>query len=191
MEIKEKIVIKEKDSVIIPDRDLVATLKWKSAVDLDLYCLTKSETYGEYSIYYGNRGSLECWPFIALDHDSGVGDVGGDNEENIRISKLDGHKHLLIVANIFAKRNACFASYDGSVSVKGIGKEFIVHLTSSGKGNWCIIAYIDNSGKSGPTLENVNLTLPSKPVMSNFLGGRYLQHEGCSNTSFIKRLFGF
>lgn len=170
MEIREKIVIKEKESANIPTKGLKATLKWKRAVDLDLYAIYETKDGQAGVVYYGRKGSLNHSPYIALDHDAGIGDTGGDNEENMTLKDLADLKHVLIVANIFSKSNAVFASYDGEVSVVSGKEEFVVPLTSKEQGNWCIIAHLDNTALV-PKLNNVNQTVRAKPSVGQFLRG--------------------
>lgn len=187
MQIKPKIQLKSKgDSAVIGSKDLVATLKWKSSVDLDLYGIWKAKNGKVGKIYYGSRGSKNSFPFMQLDQDAGVGDTGGDNEENIRIAKLDQMDHILIVANIFAKSNAKFSQYDGSVVVKGGPEDVEVALTSSDKGNSCIVCHIDNTGVAGPKLINVNQTLQSLPTVDSFLNGTASSGGG----GLLSRIFG-
>ena len=80
VELRDKIVLKEKQTIEIPMHDLVATLRWKKAVDLDLWCIYKDSKGKTGQIGFNGRGSLDREPFIQLDQDSGVGDSGGDNE---------------------------------------------------------------------------------------------------------------
>lgn len=175
MQLKEKIILKEKTSASIPDKDLVATLKWTSSVDLDLYAYYQTKDGKEGKVYYGSRGKLAQAPYIELDKDSGVGDTGGENEENIRFADLSNLKHVLIVANIYDKPNSSFAPYNGVVSVKhGNDPGSIeVPLLSKEKGSSCVIAHIDNTGVAGPKLFNINKTVVSVPSIEDFLKGNF------------------
>lgn len=192
-QIKSKIQLKSKgDSANIASKDLVATMKWKSSVDLDLYGIYQTKDGREGKVYFASRGNLTRFPFMELDHDAGVGDTGGDNEENLRISKLDDMAHVLIVANIYAKSNARFSQYDGNVVVKGGSEDVEVPLTSKDAGNSCVICHIDNTGVAGPKLVNVNQTLRSLPTVTSFLNGEgtSASEESSSPRGFLGRLFG-
>lgn len=187
LKLSSKITLKSKgDTEQMTGNKFLATLRWTAAVDLDLHCFFKRADDGSDKdkgffgkvkdavsggggnhIYYSSRGSRNGDPYIYLDEDAGVGDVGGDNEENIRFLKLDHIEHALIVANIFNKPNANFASYDGKVIIKGGGQEFEVPLTEKQTGSWCVIARIDNSGPR-PRLINVNETVRSQPSVAEF-----------------------
>lgn len=193
MEISQKIVLKEKgDSAIIGVKDLVATLSWTDSVDLDLYAIYQTKDSGSVKkkgffqnlmssdapinkngkVYYGSKGSLRSFPHISLDKDSGIGDTGGENEENLRFADLASMDHVLIVANVFAKPNANFANYNGKVTVKTKdGKGFEVPLTSNEKGkNWCVVAHVDNTNAvTGPRLINVNKACSSEPRIQDVL----------------------
>lgn len=170
--IKDKVVLKEKtDKANIPVTNLLVTLSWQAAVDLDLYCMYRSFDGVESTIYFHNKGSLNTAPFIKLDRDDGVGDVGGRNEENIRIENLWDTSHLLLVANIFNKPNANFALFDGKVSVSSLaGHGFEVPLTASEGGSWCVIARVDNAQSVNPFLINVNEVTFNKPKISDYVG---------------------
>lgn len=188
MEIREKIIIKEKESHALADKDLHAQLRWKKAVDLDLYALylKKDGTTGK--VYFGSRGSKTRSPYIYLDQDAGVGDVGGDNVENMYFTNLSDIKHVLIVANIYGKRNAVFASFDGEVSVKSGSQELIVPLTAKEGGNWCVIAKFDNIDNQ-PKLTNINQVYANRPDITAFLEGR-VESSTEKPKGFFGRLFG-
>jgi uncharacterized protein involved in tellurium resistance len=167
--------------------EVKATLRWKASVDLDLHCFytTKGQSKpssgggffsrlfgGEEAvetsegtsghIYFRSRGTLNKSPFILLDQDAGIGDRGGDNEENIHFGDITHIEQAIIVANIFNKPNARFGDYDGSVILKAGAQEIEVPLTEREPGAWCIIAQIDN--RTGvPTIVNINQTQSSKP----------------------------
>lgn len=196
MEIKDKVVIREKgDTAAIPTKDLVATLRWRKAVDLDLWCFYRTKDGQEGMINYGNRGCLQRAPFISLDADAGVGDKGGDNEENIRFADLSNIEHAYVCANIYGKSHANFASYDGSVVVKASNQTFEVPLIDKIQGSWCVVAHFDNSGPVTPKLENVNVTLAERPSIGKLMTGDLQSAPPPSNTKkrsggILSRLFG-
>lgn len=171
--------------VEIPVHNLQCTLNWTSKVDLDFiaYYMPKSgapvkkglldklfgsSPQGKGKVFYGSKGELKKFPFISLDQDAGIGDVGGDNEENLRFGNIDAHEHILIVANIFGKSNANFAKYDGKVTLRADGKQFVVPLTSTDGGNYCVIARIENVDGVAK-LVNVNKTLSGEPNIKDFI----------------------
>ncbi len=184
-----KVILKQKgESATLTGNDFHATLRWKAAVDLDLHCFYQlrsgvpgpskgllGKLFGKDSgtglqqghIYFAKRGSKRRSPWIYLDQDSGVGDVGGDNEENMYFTQLDKIGHALIVANIYNKPKANFSNYDGLVIVRGGGREVEVPLTEKSPGSWCVIARMDNSGNS-PQLVNINKTQQNRPDISEF-----------------------
>ena len=186
IKLASKIVLKQKgEKASLSGNDFQATLRWKAAVDLDLHCfyrirgasapskgilgkLLGGGSNKEGHIYFSKRGSKTNSPWIYLDQDAGIGDVGGDNEENIYFTRLDQIEQALIVANIYNKPNANFSSYDGLVIVRGGGHEIEVPLTERQTGSWCVIARVDNSGGS-PQLINVNKTQRGKPAVSQFV----------------------
>jgi len=189
LQISSKVVLKKKgDRSIIPINDLHATLTWKEAVDLDFhaYYQTKitapqggnfwSKILGggsgkpgeEGHVYFACRGNKTQYPWIYLDQDAGVGDKGGDNQENLYFTTLEHVEHLLIVANIFNKPNAIFSRYDGQVIIMANGNSFEVPLTATEPGSNCIIAHIDNSGDQ-PLLININKVQDKSPTIASFL----------------------
>jgi uncharacterized protein involved in tellurium resistance len=189
LQISSKIVLKKKgDRSIIPINDLHATLTWKADVDLDFhaYYQTKitapqggnfwSKLLGggsgkpgeEGHVYFACRGNKTQFPWIYLDQDAGVGDKGGDNQENLYFTTLEHIEHLLIVANIFNKPNAIFSRYDGQVIIIANGNSFEVPLTATEPGSNCIIAHIDNSGAQ-PLLININKVQDKSPTIASFL----------------------
>ena len=77
-------------------KQLKVSLIWTSAVDLDLMAFYKTKdgrTGGVYSNNYagGSLGDLNQFPFIQLAGDEGVGALGGDNREDLRIANLDDY----------------------------------------------------------------------------------------------------
>ncbi len=179
-------------SVECPIKNLVGTLIWKKAVDLDLWCFIKTKNGRTEEISFRNKGCLTAYPFIQLDHDAGVGDQGGDNEENIRIQTLEHIDHAFICANIYAKSDANFSKYDGAVIIKSETKEFIVPLTSKEGGSWCIVAHLDNTGSTA-MLNNINKTVKQKPKIEKLIRGGVDLPVGESvppKKGFMKKLFG-
>ncbi|MCF8070693.1 MAG: stress response protein [Desulfobacterales bacterium] len=193
LKLSSKVVLKQKgEKTTLSGKDFQAQLRWKTAVDLDLHCFyrlksgtdasppspsvlkrlfkERGEAGGEGHIYFSNRGSKTSTPWIFLDEDAGIGDVAGDNEENIYFTQIDRIEHALIVANIYNKPNSNFSTYDGLVIVRVGGQEIEVPLTENKTGSWCVIARIDNSNSNGsPQLINVNKTQSSKPSINQFL----------------------
>lgn len=181
----QSIELKKKGEVTGPFH---ATLKWQTSVDLDLHCFYKLKSQGEEAaptgfwgkvkkalttpasegqVYFGSKGNRNGAPWITLDQDSGVGDVGGDNEENMHFWDIDKIEHALIVANIFNKTTN-FAQYNGRVIVEGGGKRFEVPLNETRTGSWCVVARIDNSS-GNPQLHNVNATTSHQPQLSEYM----------------------
>ncbi len=189
MALTPKISLRKKgESAAIPVKNLHVKLQWKTAIDLDLYVIYKtkgniessggffSKLFGtdiapnkEGKVFFASKGSLEKFPFIKLDQDAGIGDVAGDNEENLKVKNLDVHSHLLIVANIYNKPNSIFSNYDGRVTIFTDKDTYEVPLTASEKGNWCVIAHLDNSSPVGANLININKIFNSCPKVSDFI----------------------
>jgi uncharacterized protein involved in tellurium resistance len=150
---------------------IAVTLSWTQAVDLDLYAFYKSKDGKLGEIFYENKGSLKNFPFIKLDEDSGVGNTGGDNEENLIITSISEMDYILIVVNIykeksffsFFKKEDSFARYDGKILVQPDNKQCVeIPLSSPESGEWCIVAGIDNRGET-PRVLNINAVEKKKP----------------------------
>ncbi len=180
-----KIVLNKGETVHIPTSNLLATLSWTASVDLDIYAFYRAkrnikprrglfgiggvEPGQEGKIYFIDNGSLKRFPWIHLDRDAGVGDVGGQNKETIHIASLDELEHVLIAINIFDKPHTNFASYDGKVTLK-VGEDLIeVPLVATDNCRWCVVAHIDNSDLAGARLINVNKVQCHQPTISQFV----------------------
>lgn len=188
MDLKPKVVLKQKgDHADIPVNNLLATLSWQTAVDLDLYAFyqakdditprkgflglfggVKAGQLGK--VYFMSRGKMNKFPWMSLDKDAGVGDKGGNNEENLRIAHLNEMAHILIAVNIFNKPNANFSHYGGYIRLTADDNQhFEVPLTATTGGNWCVIAHIDNTAPTGARLININKVQLSEPVIAKFI----------------------
>jgi uncharacterized protein involved in tellurium resistance len=187
MEIRSKLQLKSKgETVNLPTvKQLKVTLSWKSSVDLDLMAFgTKKDgsTFGVYSNEISNdiktMGNLNEFPFMSLSGDAGVGAVGGDNEEVLKIMKLDDVATLKLIAlnytDASAKNSeASFAAYDGIVTVMDEnGDAFEVPLTATEKGTAAVIATIDNSSAMGATLKRDDQVLSFVNFIETVPGAR-------------------
>ncbi|MED5374141.1 MAG: stress response protein [Myxococcota bacterium] len=131
-------------------KQLKVSLVWTSAVDLDLMAFYKTKdgrTGGVYSDNYagGSLGDLNAFPFMQLSGDEGVGATGGDNREELRITKLDDIEELYICALNFTdaqgQANKVFNDYDARVEVvTDKGESHVINLDSSKTGSVAILA---------------------------------------------------
>lgn len=141
-------------------RQAMVTLKWTTAADFDLAALYEKKDGTKGFIFYGNLGDLNVFPFMKLSGDEGVGDTGGDNEEVMRIAKLDDDiAKIHIIAwdygMVEASKPARFAESDVKVSLMDDqGTNHAVTLDTSDIGNVTIIATIDNTSPMGAKLIN-------------------------------------
>ncbi len=130
-------------------KQIQVSLVWTSAVDLDLMAFYKTKdgrVGGVYSANYagGSFGSLTQFPFIQLSGDAGVGAVGGDNREDLKIARLDDFEELYICALNFTDAssgaNKVFANYDARVTViTDKGESHTVSLDSTQQGQVAVI----------------------------------------------------
>lgn len=176
-ELRRKITLEKKgEEAYVSVKQLMVSLKWTADVDLDLmafYRTKDGQVGGVFSDNYpgGTLGSLNTFPFIELSGDEGVGATGGDNEEVLRITKLDHLAELFIVTlnytDAVEKRQSTFSDYDGSVNVMNDKGETVeVLLNSTDRGQVAVICKIDNSSPMGAKLINMNNIMD----LGDFLG---------------------
>lgn len=170
MELKPKVTLQQKgQEAFISLKQLIVTLKWTAAVDLDLLAFYRAKDGRMGAVYYAEKGDMNSFPYMALDEDMGVGDVGGDNEENLRITQLDDMSDVLIVASIYNKPDSSFGQYDARVSLTTeAGDNIEVPLNATKTGQWCIVAHIDNNSPMGAKLRNVNKVQQEQPDVNQF-----------------------
>jgi tellurite resistance protein TerA len=180
---------KKGDTTRIPLQNLHVKLKWTAPVDLDLHAYFRlrsdapKQKVGLFKrllgagsgkpgsvghVYYGFRGCIDKYPWIKLDQDAGIEDIAGDNEENMQFSDLTYHEHIFIVANIYDKPNANFASYDGKVIVYYDSNEVEIQLTENKTGSYCIIAHVSNVDNQA-YLANINRVQRSEPQLNELV----------------------
>ncbi|MBU1625909.1 stress response protein [bacterium] len=184
-ELKAKISLKEKgEEAYIPVKQLMVTLKWTADVDLDLMAFYKAKDGRDGGIFTdqlpgGTLGNLNEFPFIQHTGDEGVGAVGGDNQEALRIAKLDDLAELYIVTLNYTdasqNKEASFSEYDGGlVIMDDKGESFAVPLSSPDKGTVALIAKIDNTSPMGPKLINENRIMDLGTFISTVPGANLL-----------------
>ncbi|HJN73494.1 MAG TPA: hypothetical protein QGF58_06125 [Myxococcota bacterium] len=131
-------------------KQLLVTMKWTTAADFDLAACYQRQN-GQYGlIYFGDLGNLNDFPYIQLSGDEGQGDTGGDNEEQLRITKLDDMKSVWLICWDYGQVQkgapARFADSDVSLNVMDdSGTSHDVRLDAGTFGNTAIIAAIENS----------------------------------------------
>lgn len=183
--LKPKVTLKAKgQEAYISIKQLMVTLQWTAAVDLDLMAFYKTKdgrVGGIYSDNYagGSLGSLNSFPFIELSGDEGVGAKGGANQETIRITKLDDMAEVYICAINFTdasqQKESRFSQYDAQVTVvDDKGENLCVPLDSALTGTVAVIAKIDNAGFMGAKLINENRILSLADFQASIPGANQL-----------------
>ena len=138
-------------------------LKWTAAVDLDLHAFCTSKSGASEHIYFVHREGQG----IILDNDAGIGDRGGQNEENLTVTEIDRFEEILFATKIFMKGGS-YSDYNGLVSVEtNNGDDVTVPLTSRERADWCVIAKISNSA-NGTSVTNVNRVTNEEPSTDSF-----------------------
>ena len=165
--LKRKVTLKSKgEEAYVSVKQLMVSLKWTAPVDLDLMAFYKAKDGQEGGVFSdnypgGTLGNLNTFPFIELSGDEGVGGTGGDNEEILRITKLDDLAELYIVTinydDAVENTPSSFSDYDGAIVVMNDRGEAVeVPLNSTDKGHVAIICKIDNTSPMGAKLVNIN-----------------------------------
>ncbi len=183
MELKTKVALKQKgEEAYLPVRQLLVKLKWHAAVDLDLMAFYKTKegrVGGVYSENYagGSLGDLNQFPFIHLSGDAGIGGTAGENEESLRITKIDDMEMIYICAINFSDASqgkyASFDQYDGYVEIADDkGESFGVPLNATERGNVAVIAKIDNSSFMGAKLVNENRIVTLENFLNDIPGAK-------------------
>jgi len=142
---------------------LLVTMKWTLAADFDLAAVYENKNGEKGIVYFGTpgKGSLNEFPYIKLGKDAGIGDTGGENKEDMKITKLDDMKYVWIVGWDWGKIEkglpARFNESDVILSViDDKGNSHNVNLDTGEMGNVAIIATIDNTSPIGAKLINTS-----------------------------------
>ena len=140
-------------------KQCLVSLKWTTAADFDLAAAYESRSGEKGMVYFGELGDLNAFPFMGLSGDEGVGDTGGDNEETLRVMRLDEMRFVWVICWDYGAvqkgEPARFEGSDASVSLMDdSGTHHEVKLVTGDIGNACVVATIDNSSPMGAKLVN-------------------------------------
>jgi tellurite resistance protein TerA len=166
---------KKGEEAFVSVKQLMVSMKWTTAADFDLAALYEGKDGKIGLVYFSELGDLNAFPFLQLSGDEGVGDKGGENEETMRITKLDDLKYVWLLCWDYGAvdkgKPARFKDSDIQVTISDdSGKSQNVTLDTGDTGNVTNIATIDNSGAMGPKIVNASKTtvwksFPSKTEM--------------------------
>lgn len=131
---------------------LICTMTWTTKADFDLGALLELKDGTVDLRYFGEHGDLNVSPYIALDHDAGIGDTedDGGNEENLRIADLKAvnkvHLFCWDYGQVQKGNPARFDDSDVKLTIMDNNSEsHDVHLDCGDTGNVIYLAMIDNS----------------------------------------------
>ena len=149
------------DEAFIPVKQLMVSMKWSTAADFDLAAAYETKEGKQGMVYLGDLGDMNAFPYMQLSGDEGVGDSGGDNEETMRITRLDDMSKVWIFCWDYGQvQTGQAARFEGSdVNLNIIddsGKTVSVPLNTGDTGNVACIATIDNSSPMGAKLINTS-----------------------------------
>ena len=140
-------------------KQLMVSMKWTTAADFDLAAMYESKDGRQGLVYFGELGDLNDFPFMQLSGDEGVGDKGGENEETMRITKLEDMKFIWLMCWDYGKvKDGAAARFGDSDVILSVmddkGTTYEVNLNTGDMGNVALIATIDNSSPIGAKLVN-------------------------------------
>lgn len=166
MELKEK-----GQEAFVPIKQLMVSMKWTTAADFDLAAAYESKDGKQGLVYFGDLGDMNEFPHMQLSKDEGVGDKGGDNEETMRITRLDDMNYVWILCWDYGMvqngQSARFKDSDVVLSIiDDTGKNISVEIDTGDTGNVCCIATIDNSSAMGAKVINSSLAGTLKGLKS-------------------------
>lgn len=135
-------------------------LEWKSGIDLDLHAIVRSGSRTK-RVYFGDKGSLDSFPFTKLDFDAGVGNRAGDNEENLTINKLSNVDEVLFFIDAYGKDQIKYSKYKPTLKIEFQGKEFHVDFSDEqSEGKYFVLARI-----VADKIHNVNRSTNRQPSL--------------------------
>ena len=142
-------------------KQFMVSLKWTTAADFDLAAAYEGKDGKSGMVYFGELGDLNSFPFMQLSGDEGVGDTGGENEETMRVTKLDDMKYIWVLCWDYGAvkdgKPARFDNSDATVTLMDdAGTSHEVKLDTGDLGNVCVMATIDNSSPMGANLVNTS-----------------------------------
>ncbi len=159
MELKQK----GETSAIDASQPLTVSMSWTTAADFDLAAAYETNTGKQGIVYFGDRGSLEKFPYMMLSEDQGVDDTVDDsdgiNEEELQIIRLDHMKYVWIFCwdyNMVRRgQSARFNDSDVKLTIIDVFANSVsVSIDTGDSGNVCCIATIDNTNPGHTKLIN-------------------------------------
>lgn len=142
-------------------KQFMVSLKWTSAADFDLAAAYETKDGRKGMVYFGELGNLNDFPYMQLSGDEGVGDTGGENQEDMRVVKLDDMQKVYILCwdygAVTGGTPARFSESDVKVTLMDdSGTSHDVKLDTGDAGNVAVVATIDNSSAMGASFENTS-----------------------------------
>ena len=140
-------------------KQLMVSMKWTTAADFDLAAAYENKNGKHCMVYFGELGDLNAFPFMQLSGDEGVDDTGGENEETMRIAKLDDMNQVWILCWDYGmvKEGAPARFNESDIKLSIIddsGTSYDVSLDTGDTGNVALLATIDNASPIGAKLIN-------------------------------------
>ncbi|HAI68026.1 MAG TPA: hypothetical protein DCM38_01150 [Gammaproteobacteria bacterium] len=173
MELKQK----GEETSIDVSKPLIVSMKWTTAADFDLAAIYETKQGKQGLVYFGDKGQLNKFPYMALSGDEGVGDKGGENEETMRINRLDDMNYVWIFCwdygMVQTGQAARFKDSDVKLSLADdSGHRTDVNINTGESGNVCCIATIDKSEAGETKLINYSQagTLKGLKTLEQLIG---------------------
>ena len=150
------------EEAFVPVKGLVGKLTWTHGADFDLAVLFEPRTGEAGLVYFGDKGKdLNTFPYMVLSGDAGVGDRAGNNEEVVKIGKLDDMKKIHVLCwdykAVQGGTKARCAGTDVKLTITDDqGQTYAVKLDTGETANVAIVATIDNTNPIGAKLINTS-----------------------------------
>ena len=138
----------ESTPIAIPN-NVTVKLSWFKDVDFDLAVLYKAVDGRKGIVYFGNKGSLDTFPFMRLDKDAMY---GGEKlkEETVEINNLNEIEELFIICWDYTNQGGSSAFTDANVNVSivdNIGSSVTAILkTEKGYDSACVAKITNKNG---------------------------------------------
>lgn len=146
--VTEVVILEEKgDCTIINPENACIKLGWSTNEDFDLAVLYKKKTNELGIVYFGNKGSLDSFPYMKLDKDERAGIR--QKEEIIKIANLNNISKLAIIAWDFSNggQRAAFDASDVAITIEDPeGFQSVAKLKVDEGSDSVCVASIENTG---------------------------------------------
>lgn len=131
-------------------RQAMMCISWTTDDNFDLVAVYETKEGETGFVYWDEPGDLYHFPFIVLEQEAYVVDCSGDNEQCMRLTRLDPMKYVWILCLDYSRLQDGKSAYfeESGLNLKILidsDKRYHVNLDTNNKGNVVLIATIDNT----------------------------------------------